>query len=233
MRGSLSVIVPAFNEEKNIEDALKNIYRTVKILFKDYEVLVMNDGSVDRTKTIAEEAAKANQKIRVINFERNAGFGAMYRAGIKMAKKKYVVMIPGDNEIMEDSILYLLKHVGKKDIIMTYISNPEARPLLRRIMSACFTDTINVLFGLNLGYFNGMVIYETELVQKVRMTTNSYAFQAEILIRLLKSGCSFMELPMVVRPQRVPRTNVFRLNNIVGSFATIAKLFLEIQVRGK
>ena len=72
---SISIIIPAYNEEKNLADAVKTINAAVKSVFKDYELLILDDGSSDGTGVIADNLAKKNAKIRVIHFSRNRGFG--------------------------------------------------------------------------------------------------------------------------------------------------------------
>lgn len=231
MKKSLSVIIPAYNEEKNLAASLSTINTAVKKIFNDYELIILNDGSTDRTGIIADTLAKKNSKIRVIHFKRNRGFGAMYQEGVKRAKNQYLIMIPGDNEILSESITLILKHTGEADIVLSYTTNKTARPMSRRIISASFTKLLNILFGFNLKYYIGMVVYETSLVKNVKMTTNSFAFQAEILIRLLKSGHSYKEIPMKIKPYGGSVTKVFRITNITGVLMTVLRLFFDIYLR--
>lgn len=225
---SLSVIIPAYNEEKNIVAAVSTIEAAVKGLFDDYELIILNDASSDRTGEIADALAKRNRRIRAFNFKANRGFGAMYQEGVMRAGKDYLIMIPGDNEILGESITNVLAHTGESDIVLTYITNQEVRPLLRRIVSVGFKSILNLLFGLNLRYYNGLVVYEASLVKKVKMTTSSFAFQAEILVRLLKEGHSYREVPMMLRPYDGSRTKAFSIANLTGVLKTMVRLFFEM-----
>ena len=233
---SLSVIIPAYNEEKNLAGAVSTIDKSVKQIFDDYELIILNDGSSDKTGLIAAELAKKNPKIRFVDFKVNRGVGAMYQEGIMRARKEYVIMLPGDDETADESVTEILLHTGEADMVTSYTINKEARPLLRRIVSTSFTAMLNILFGFHLKYYTGLVVYKTDLVKKVKMTTNSFAFQAEIIIRLLKGGHSYKEVPMVIR--RYDRAGagwkkvfrIFRIRNIIGVLMTVIRLFFDIRL---
>ncbi|MEK6983824.1 MAG: glycosyltransferase family 2 protein [Nanoarchaeota archaeon] len=226
---SISIIIPAYNEEKNLADAVKTIDSVVKRMFKDYEFLILDDGSSDATGAIADSLAKKNTRIRVIHFGRNMGFGYAYRKGVYHSRKKYVMLVPGDNEILKKSITEILNHVGEADIIIPYIANKEVRTVTRRLISMFFTNMLNILFGFHIKYYNGLVLYESSLVKKVRMTTDSFAFQAEILIRLLKKGYSYKEVPMHIKePAKGHTTKIFKIRNLVGVVSSVTRLFFEI-----
>ncbi len=235
-KSSLSVIIPAYNEEQNLAGAIFTINKSVKQLFDDYELIILNDGSSDRTGLIAAELAKKNPRIRFVDFKVNRGLGAMYQEGIMRACKEYVIMLPGDDETADESVTEIILHAGEADMVMSYTINKEARPLLRRIVSASFVAMLNTLFGFHLKYYTGLVVYKTDLVKKAKMTTNSFAFQAEIIIRLLKGGHSYTEVPMVIRPynragaggKRMFR--IFQVKNIIGVLITVIRLFFDIRL---
>lgn len=226
---SISIIIPAYNEEGNLGDAVKTIHAAVRSIFKDYELIIVDDGSNDGTAVVAETLAKESNTIKVIHLGENRGLGYAYRQGIYRSRKKYVMMIPGDNEILKKSIREILNHVGEADIIISYIINREMRSIIRRIISMVFTNLLNILFGLHMKYYNGLVLYESSMVKKVKMTTDSFAFQAEILIRLLKEGHSYKEVPMYIKnPVKGHRAKVFKIKNVTGVISLVIRLFAEM-----
>ncbi len=232
MAKSISVIIPAFNEEGNLENAVKDVVSAAEAAeVENYEILIFNDFSADKTGEVADGLAKENQHIKVIHNPKNMGLGYNYRKGIELAKNEYVIMVPGDNEVEGKSIGNLFAQVGKADIVISYTANPEIRPKTRQIISRSFVGLMNFLFGLKLRYYNGISLIRKDLLQKVEMTTFGFAYMAEILTKLIKAGHSFVEVPMYIRLRAYGKVSVFRLKSIIGVLRAIFSLFLRVHFK--
>ena len=131
---SITVMVPAYNEEKNLAKTVGKYDTVVKSLFDDYEFIIFDDCSSDRTGEIADELAKKNKNMRVVHNKQNMGMGYNYREGIKLSQKGYYIYFNGKGEVLSSSAREILSHIGEADIIISYIGNPEARSLYRRII---------------------------------------------------------------------------------------------------
>jgi glycosyltransferase involved in cell wall biosynthesis len=227
---TLSVIIPALNEEGNLEAAVRSVLAAIGTRFEEYELLVFDDGSTDRTGEIADRLAKENDRIRVIHNGTNKGFGYNYTRGVQLARMEYVTLFPGDNEIPLEAIRTILLAVGAADIVIPYISTPEVRPWSRRVVSIGFVVLLNVLFGLRLRYYNGPCIHRRVRLQAVPMRTHGFAYMASILVRLIRSGCTYVEVPMPLQARQHGRTKAFRLKNIISVLGTLAELFWEVRI---
>src|SRR4051812_18364461 len=104
---SITVLVPALNEERNIAGTVDRLLDALSLTFEDYEIIVANDGSSDRTGEIADGIAAAHPSIRVIHNDINRGLGYCYAAGYRAASKDYFVYIPGDNTWPARSLIEL------------------------------------------------------------------------------------------------------------------------------
>lgn len=228
---TLSVIIPALNEEGNLEATVRSVLTAIGTRFDDFELLVFNDGSTDRTGEIADRLAKDDSHIRVIHNGTNRGFGYNYTRGVELAQMEYVTMFPGDNEIPFDAIQAILGAVGTRDIVISYISNPWVRSIVRRTLSATFVSLINGLFGLRLRYFNGPCVLLRSLLQKVPMRTHGFAYMAVILVRLIRSGCTYIEVPMAIQPRLHGRSKALRLKNVISVLRAVGELFWEVRIR--
>jgi glycosyltransferase involved in cell wall biosynthesis len=230
MNCTVSIIIPALNEEGNLADAVGTVLGAIGSRFADYELLIFDDGSTDRTGVIADELAAGNQHIRVIHNPRNMGFGDNYNRGVELARMEYVTMFPGDNEIPGEAIRTILNVVGEADIVVPYISTPAVRSGSRQAISATFVALVNVLFGLRLRYFNGPCVHRRSLLQSIPMRTHGFAYMAAILVRLIRSGCSYVEVPMPLQARQHGRSKAFKLKNIVSVLRTLGELFWEVRV---
>ncbi len=235
MKTSVSIIVPCYNEEGNIRATIAAIKEALASsgAFSDHEILIFNDRSVDSTGAIAEELRRKDGKIRVIHNLRNMGFGYNYSEGVRLARKEYVIMVPGDNEIPATAIGRVLSLAGRADVVVPYTANTRVRPLARRVISRLFVAVMNTLFGTRLRYYNGTCLIKTVLLKKVPLKTSGFAYMAAILVRLLRSGASFIEVGVDIRQRDAGRTKAFALKNVLSVIGAIAGLFWDVRVRGR
>lgn len=232
-RMRFSIIIPAFNEEGNLENAVLGLCGLLgkESALNDYEILIFDDCSSDRTGEIADRLARSSHCIKVAHNRKNMGLGYNFWEGAKLAHGDYVTWFPGDNENIQESFVDTLRHAGNADVIISYTSNPEVRPFIRRIISRYYTMMNNLLFNLNLRYYNGLCVYKKDVLLSLPKVENSFAFAAEILIRLLKSGASHIEVPANIRARPSGQSAAFALKNIAKVVSKISRLFWEIRIK--
>lgn len=221
--GAVSFIVPALNEEDNLHDTVDEIHRAAEGI-EQFEIVIVNDGSTDNTAAIMNELAASNPHIRVIHNQRNIGLGGAYKIGVAAARMPYVMMVPGDNNHPAEGIIPILQCRGRADIIIPYVSNPEARSVTRRFISLLFVRLINILFGLRVRYYNGLVLHHRELVQGLTIETDGFTYQTEALVKLLKRGASFIQIAVPIASHGDRNTRAFRSRNILAIMRTLVLL---------
>lgn len=232
---SISIIVPCLNEEGNLNGTIECIKKALASsgAFSDYEILIFNDCSTDSTGRLAEEIKKRETGVKVIHNPKNMGFGYNYTEGVKQAQKDYIIMVPGDNEIPTEAIRKVFALTGKADLVIPYTANTHVRPLSRRMISSLFVAGMNTLFGLSLKYYNGTCVIKSALLKKVPLKTWGFAYMAAILVRLLRSGASFIEVGVDISQRSTGKSKAFRIKNIVSVFSAISNLFWEVRVRDR
>ncbi len=236
MNKSVSIIVPAYNEETKLAPTVSFALEALsRHNIADFEIIIFDDASTDRTGEVADELAKNHPKIKVIHNPKNMNLGFNFARGIQLATKEFVGMIPGDNEMEPESLDNIFRVLGEADIIVPYIKNPEARSWGRRFLSKTYVMIINTAFGFNLKYFNGGCYFKTSMVKNVPVSTFGFAYMTEILVKILKSypDLTFIEAPMINRVRERGATKAFRLRNIISVFKTFLTLFWEVQILRK
>jgi glycosyltransferase involved in cell wall biosynthesis len=189
---SVSFVVPALNEEGNIAGAVQTIRDSAVDLISDFEILLVNDGSTDRTGQIMDELAKGDPRISVVHNPRNLGFGGAFKAGAEKARLEYVIRICGDDSVPVPGVRLILEQIGRADLVIPFIANPaEFRSLGRRFGSWGFTTLVNLVFGQRVPYYNHSVVFRRDALHTIRIATNSFAYQAEALVKLLKAGYTY------------------------------------------
>lgn len=201
MKDSVSVIIPAYNEEEDIGRAIKIASKIILGCKVDYEIIVIDDGSTDGTgKAIAGLSLK-DTRMKVITHEENQGFGQTIRDGINAASKKYITGFPADMDLSLDTLKNLIQSRKKADVVSSYMTNLKDRPFIRRTISAFFIKLMNLIFGLNLKYYNGYFISRLDLLKKIELKSPGFTIFAEAKVRLLKKGSSFREIPFENKPR--------------------------------
>lgn len=226
--------MPAYNEVKNLRLAHESVLRILqKAGIFNYEIIITTgmrrDGSRDDTTDIANRIAEEYEFTKSLYCDHFVGLGHKYHEAVQVATKEYIILIPGDGEFIEDSIVDVLGHIGEEKIIITYPDNPEVRKFKRRFISRSFTILCNILFGLNLRYYNGLNILPRRYLRKVTMECDNFAYMAEILIYLVKSGISYIEVPFGTKLS--VSSSAFNFRSVLETLGTLALLFWNIHFK--
>ena len=150
-----------------------------------------------------------------------------------MATKNYLTWFPGDHSIDKESMIPILAKIGQADIIVSYIGNPESRPLLRQIVSKTFVWLMNAIFHFRLRYYNGPTVYPVRLLKSLTLKSNGYEFYSEILIRSLRTGATYIEVPFIHKPDPQTRSKAFTLKNFISVMKTTVGLIKDVYFSNK
>lgn len=234
MTSSLSIIIPAYNEFSNLKLALESTIRALKKAgIFDYEIIIITntrrDGSHDGTPNIAAQLTREHPNVSHIHNPAYVNLGFKFRQGVKSARKDYITWVPGDNETVESSIAEIISHTGEAPMVISYTSNKQVRTWKRNFVSRGFTVLCNILFGLNLKYYNGICIYPRQMLQAVPMSSDNFAYMAEIIIYLVKSGTGYIQVPMEIKPTSASAS--FKIRSVFEALGTLALLFWNIHIK--
>lgn len=195
MKPSVSIFIPAYNEEKNIRDAILNVVRHVEPYASKFEILVVDDGSTDTTADIVRGMMKKDIRIRLIQNGTNLSIGPSLIKASKEARYEYYSVFPGDNDMKADVFAELLKLATTADLIICYPRDTTVRTPLRQFLSRSFVRMMNMLFGVHLRYFTGPYILRTQLIRSYPLKTKGFTIYAELKIRPIRDGHTYKEIP--------------------------------------
>lgn len=231
---SISLIMPAYNEEATIEFSVRSVRDKLVEHSFDYEIFIFDDASTDKTGKIADLLAAQNHRIKVIHNKKNMNLGFNFARGIKMASKEYTGLLPCHGQTDPTSFDFLLPILTRTgiDVVITYIGNPEARSFTRRTISRINVVLVNLIFWLNLEYYH-LNFYRTEILKKIPTTTDSYALMVELLVYAVKSGAPYVEIPFYLKKREFGKSKALRPKNIINILKTYVRLFWQIRVLGK
>lgn len=225
----VTFFVPCLNEQDNIINTINTILSAVKKLNITYEILIIDDASTDKTKEIIGSFIKQNPSLNIKTKynETTKGLGYNYIEGAYIGSGKHYMLVNGDNSEPEETLLTILKNLGKADLIIPYFGPYDKRSFLRKLISFIFNRTVNIISGYKLHYFNGPVLHIRENVMRWHPITHGFAYQAELICLLLDQKKSYIEVvvPNVDRVYGI--TKAFNFKN----FCSVAHSLLEISIR--
>jgi dolichol-phosphate mannosyltransferase len=221
----VSFVVPALNEEAVIEHVVREIWGAVDAHLETFEIVLIDDGSMDSTGAIMDRLAHELPHVRVVHNKPNRGLGASYQRGVAEAKLEYVMMLCGDGGMPAASLPAIIAKIGTADIVVPYVLNlRDIKTPLRYAVSRSYTWLLNQISGQHLRYYNGLPVHRRVLLDQHVMTSSGFGFQGEILVKLLKAGHSFVEVG-VKGAETTNKSSIFRFRNVLSVGNTLFKLF--------
>jgi glycosyltransferase involved in cell wall biosynthesis len=183
-----------FNEEANIEEAVRRALAILPRFADPFEVILVNDGSKDRTGTMADDLAKSDPRVRVVHHPENRGYGAALRSGIAAARYDWIFYTDGDNQFDLEEISLLLPLRFDHEIVTGYRVT-RSDPTNRRINAWIFNLLMRILFGLRLRDVDcAFKLYRADIFQGMTLTSEGAMIDAEILARARKQGARIAEI---------------------------------------
>jgi len=191
---SVSVFLPAYNEEDNIEEAVMKTVEVLRDICHDWEVIVVNDASKDRTAEIADRMAAEIPEVKVIHHKVNTRLGGALRTGFSNSSKELVFYTDADNPIDMNDLRWAIPMMEDVDFITGYRLNRD-EPIKRKIYSRCYNWLIRLLFGLKVRDVNfSFKLVKQEVLRKTRLHSQGSFIDAELLIEARKYGFKIKEV---------------------------------------
>ncbi len=226
---TLTILIPVYNEENNIENTLINIYKALQNYNFTFEIILVNDGSTDNTIKLISSIKDKYKNLKIINHNKNLGFGASYKTGLTNANSIFFLMIQGDNAWDYKNLNLFLNHLGKYDLVLGYTRNMlKYRGLIRTAISVIFTKLLNLFSKSKILYFNGLQIHKTDIIKKISIESNNYTFQAEIILKTKKYYNNIKFVNIKPNDRDYGFSKAFRMKNI---FETILFVLKSIKYR--
>ncbi len=230
---SLTVAIPALNEEENIEVTIRTVLAAAaKVRGLKLELLVVDDGSTDGTAAIVDRLGQEFPEVRLLRNPQNIGLGASIRRAIREASSEKFLFIPGDNDIPSSALDLLVGNAHAADIVMVYFHNDECRGRKRYLMSTLFKLIYTTVFDLYIQYINGPAVYPVAQLRALDLRSTRFSIVAEINVKLLRQGLSFVEFSSNRQTGLVGSTS-FTLRTLVETVRVFFQVLTDVFFRDR
>lgn len=235
----ISIVIPVYNEEKYVSSYIGRLCVELKDAgVDDYEIVLVENGSTDNTRSISREVAEKNSRLRLITLE-TADYGAALKVGLIAAKGDYILQFDldyWDISFLQKTVILFRDFeyniiIGSKNMLM---SKDKRRPI-RRVISQGFRFFLWTFFDLRVSDTHGIKAWRNdEALKRVIKDTKfgRHIFDTELVLRSQKAGLSIIELPMTVVEQR-PSSSKALIKRIPEAVTDLIYLWWELNFARK
>jgi glycosyltransferase involved in cell wall biosynthesis len=198
---ALSIVVPFYNEEESIEATVREIREVFDSRVGQYEVILVNDGSHDRTGALADDIARQDPRARVIHHPKNLGYGAAILSGFHAARHELIFYTDGDLQFDLKEFDRLVPLLSQYDIVTGYRGN-RRDPWYRRLNAGTYNLVVRILFGVKVTDLDcAFKIYRKAMFQKIHPQSTGIFICGDILIEATKLGMTIGEVEVTHFPR--------------------------------
>lgn len=198
MTPQLSVVLPAYNEEALLDACVRRLHAALAALGVQAEIVIVNDGSRDRTAKIADALARDLPGVTAVH-QANQGIGGAFRTGVQRAAGDYLILWPADMPAEPADLAPYTSQFGRADVIVGVRQARLGYNPLMRFNAWLYPRLVALLFGLQLRDVNWIHAYRRELFSRVTLTQRGIPMLVEALVRLRDLGATFVEVDVVMK----------------------------------
>ena len=212
---SLSVFFPAYNEEENIGIVLNNAVSVISKITSDYEIIVVDDGSKDKTSGIVKGFCKRNHKIRLIKHIKNKGYGAALKTGFENSIKNLIFYTDADLQFDLSDINGLLKYINQYDLVVGFRVNRND-PIMRLFAAYVYRLIVRYFLGVNVKDPDcAFKLCRKHVIDMVRPFECARGADAELLVKAKKYGFTIKQVGVKHLPRLRGKSEAATLFNII------------------
>ena len=226
----ISVFFPAYNEAENITEVVRKALAVLEEIADNYEVLVINDGSLDNTVEVVTNLIKENKSVKLITHRQNQGYGGAIKTGLYSSRYDLIAFNDGDGQFDFSQIRGFLPKLSGADLVIGY-RKKRSDPFFRLINAKLYSIFLFALFGLRVRDVDcAFKLIKKEVVDALpNLESNGALISAELLIRARKKGFRIAQVPVNHFPRTFGSPTGANLKVIVKMFGEVLKLYRDLK----
>jgi glycosyltransferase involved in cell wall biosynthesis len=224
-RHSVSFILPAWNEEENIVQALESTAAAARRHCSDFEIVVVDDGSTDGTVHLVEALQLTYPTLRLIRHETNRGYGEALHTGFSACQLEYVFFTDADNQFDMDELPLLLAGTAHSDIVAGY-RRVRRDPKMRLLNAWLWNRLVRLLFYVPVRDIDcAFKLFKRSAIANIEIESRGAMINTEIMVKLARAGWRIVEVGVTHRPRQGGEPQGARLRVIARAFAEVARMY--------
>jgi glycosyltransferase involved in cell wall biosynthesis len=234
MAESISVFFPAYNDEATIAGLVGDALAVLPGLTDDFEVIVVDDGSTDRTAEVLEGLTGGDPRVRVLRHASNRGYGGALRTGFANATKELIFYTDGDGQYDARELAVLRPLLAEGVDIVNGYKIKRADPRRRKALGAAYNRLAHLLFSIPIRDVDcDFRLIRRRVVERVELVSSSGSICVELVHKLHRAGCVFAEVPVHHYPRAHGRSQFFTLRRVGRTALDLLSLWLRVAAPGR
>ncbi len=226
----ISIIIPAYNDAKSIEDLVKEVDFVTKKITDSYEILVLDDGSQDETKLVILNLAKRYKKLKVLIHDKNKGYGAALKTLYSNSNGDFIINLPGDNQMPAENISKFMNVPYDQDIVIGY--RKKRMDSIRRKMNSFFYNIIiSIIAFKRIHDVDSTKRIRKDLIKNINLKYDNVFLDSEIVLRSILKNCKICEITIIHRPRIFGRSSGGKFKTIFIIISSLIKFLFEDKLK--
>jgi glycosyltransferase involved in cell wall biosynthesis len=228
----LSVFFPAYNDSGTIASLVIAARQAARSLTPDYEIIIVNDGSADRTAEIADELARTYPDVRVVHHPRNRGYGGALQSGFAAATRELVFYTDGDAQYDPAEMTVLWEALRDDVDLVNGYKISRSDPLHRIVIGRIYHHTVKLLFGLRVRDVDcDFRLMRRSIFDTVQLEKTSGVICLEMMKKIQDAGFRIAEMPVHHYHRAYGRSQFFNFRRLFKTAVDVMKLWGELVIR--
>lgn len=228
----LSIFFPFWNEEKNIEKVVKNAIPVAEKVAQKWEIIMVDDGSNDKTLEIAEKLAINNSNLRVVSHTPNRGYGAALKEGFSSAKYNLVVFNDGDGQFDFSEVIKFLEKIDKVDLVIGFRKRRADQPL-RHFLMLLLKIWDFIFFGFRFRDIDcGFKMFKKNTLEKISpLFSEGAMITTEILARVKRANLKIAEVEVSHFPRKFGNQSGGNLRVVLRAIFESMLIWIDLNLK--
>jgi len=225
--------LPSHNEEANVGRVVRGYLAALPRFAEAHEIIVVDDGSRDRTGEIAERLAAEDRHVRVIHHQVNRGYGAAVTSGIRAARLPYVLLSDGDGQFDPEELGRLIAFVPRYDVVVGRRVH-RADHLIRKLNGDAWTLLVRLLLGVGISDIDcGFKLFKREFLDRIELRARGAMISTELMTRLTGLGARVREVEVTHLPRLAGEQSGASLKVVARAFKELFTLYSDLRREAK
>ncbi|MDC0632226.1 glycosyltransferase family 2 protein [Candidatus Pelagibacter sp.] len=230
---SISLMFPLYKDKRSVKKMISGSLKILKRIKKKYEIIIVDDGCPEKSGKIALKYANKNSKIKVFFHNKNLGYGAAIRTGLKKSKYDCIFAIDGDGEYDLNDLPRLLKKYYDNDLVITYRYKKKYKTT-RIFISYVYNKILRILFKTNFKDIStGSRLINRKLVKRIKLTSTSPFLGAELAIKAKYLKFKVDEIGIHTYPRTFGTGSSVSIKNIILTIRDMIILYIKLCFKKK